>query len=82
MIILIAATGNAALGIKDIVDNPAMAPLAILGMLGTGKLKTADSFATVATTRRAVNPGDMAKLGAVYKRNEDSMRRVVSLCSR
>lgn len=80
MIVMIAAVGDAALTIQEIVDSPLLAPLAILGALSRGSLKTPASFATQATTRRALNPNDLSKLGSVYTRNENSLRSAVKTC--
>lgn len=80
MIVMIAAVGEAALTIQDIVDNPLLAPLAILNGLSRGTLKTPTAFATQATTRRALNSNDLSKLGPVYTRNEDSLRMAVKTC--
>lgn len=82
MIIMIAAVGEGALTMQDIIAQPSLAPLFLLDMLSKGRLRTSADFAEHAVKRRAIGTTDLGKLGPVYKRFEDKMRATVTLCGR
>ena len=82
MIIMIAAVGEGALTMQDIIAQPSLAPLFLLEMLGKGRLRTSADFAEHAAKRRAISGTELGKLGPIYKRFEDKMRGTITLCSR
>ncbi|MCJ1307285.1 hypothetical protein MMC25_000931 [Agyrium rufum] len=77
---LIGDVGNAGLTIVDIIDDPTLAPLAIMGLLMGGGSRTEDGFSNMANLRRAAKPEDLAKIGTVFKKNDDDLQNLVKAC--
>jgi hypothetical protein len=74
--------GNTALGVYDIVknkDNPGMAVLnMLLGAVGgRGKSRSGENYSNAASKRRELGVEDVGKFGAVFKRNDDGLRKVI-----
>ncbi|KAI1874191.1 uncharacterized protein JN550_002770 [Neoarthrinium moseri] len=86
VLFIVGELGAAALTIKDIVDNPDMAPLAILGMLagfgGKGIRRSPDDFAEMAKAKRLMNADDVSKAGDIFKKNNDKISNMVNTCIR
>ncbi|KAF2826309.1 glycoside hydrolase [Ophiobolus disseminans] len=82
LIAIAGIAGNAALGIQDIVENPEMAPLAILGMLTGGRLKSPKEFTDAAAFRRAMSGENIASLGSNFAKQDAMIQKIVRSCSR
>lgn len=82
MIIMIAAAGETALTMQEMIAQPSLAPLFLLEMLGRGKLRTPGDFAEHAVRRRALGATDVGKLGPVYRGFENKLQGTISLCGR
>lgn len=76
---VISEAGNAALSIVDIVQHPAMAPMAIMGLLG-GLSRTESEFSQLAGVRRDLKTYDVSKLGSVFKAKDTQLQTIVSRC--
>jgi chitinase len=82
LIAIAGIAGNAALGIQDIVENPEMAPLAILGMLTGGRLKSPKEFKDAAAFRRAMTGNNIASLGESFAKQDGMIQKIVKTCDR
>jgi chitinase len=82
LIAIAGIAGNAALGIQDIVENPEMAPLAILGMLTGGRLKLPKEFKDAAAFRRAMTGNNIASLGESFAKQDGMIQKIVKTCDR
>jgi hypothetical protein len=69
--------GNDVLSVVDIIDDPTSAPLAILGMLMTPAARDPEQFAPAAVERRAMSADKIAKLGNLFKENDDAFQSIV-----
>ncbi|KEZ43433.1 hypothetical protein SAPIO_CDS4614 [Scedosporium apiospermum] len=79
--ILIGAAGDAGLMGVDLVQNPEAAPMAALGMLLMGGgARSAKRVAELAEAKKAMGGDDLAKLGAVFKANEDKLQAILNVC--
>ncbi|KAK4503318.1 hypothetical protein PRZ48_006746 [Zasmidium cellare] len=78
MATVIADAGNVALGVYDVVNDPANAPLAIASILLGGALAARDGSAWLkaATARRAMNQDAVMKLGTAISTNLGKVDRV------
>jgi hypothetical protein len=81
-IALAGLAGEAALTIIDVIENPAMAPVAIAGMLTAGRLSTGKQYKDAAPARRQMSSNDMGKLGDSFKRNDATVQRIMGVCHR
>ncbi|KAH7077168.1 hypothetical protein FB567DRAFT_608132 [Paraphoma chrysanthemicola] len=82
---LIAIAGisdNAALCLQDIVENAAMAPLAILGLLSGGRLKAPKEFKDAAAFIRTMSGENIASLGTNFAKQDAMIQKIVRSCSR
>lgn len=78
--------GNIGLTVVDVIDNPTMAPLSVLGLLAgglytgsAGRLTGAD-FEHIASVREGIT-GDVAKgLGKGFARNDEVLQRIFKTC--
>ncbi|KAL2807808.1 hypothetical protein BJX63DRAFT_425114 [Aspergillus granulosus] len=82
MISMAGLVGEAGLALVDIIDDPTMAPLAIFGVLSEGKLRTPKSYKDAADNRRLMTSEDLGKLGEVFKKNDDALQDILSVCTR
>jgi chitinase len=82
LIAIAGIAGNTALGIQDIVENPEMAPLAILGMLTGGRLKSPKEFKEAASFRRAMSADNIAAMGANFAKQDAMIQKIVRSCAR
>lgn len=84
--LLIGFVGDAALTAVSVVDDPMMAPIAALGMfvgLGGGAARTPGRVAEIAKGQRAMRAsGIVAKMGDLFKRNDDILQKVANVCRR
>jgi chitinase len=79
--------GNAALDIYDTVKNPDSAVINILGMLiGVGAIARAErsgkGIGDVAQIRRGMTADNIAKLGSMFKKNDDTLQGIIKVCRR
>ncbi|EEP76245.1 conserved hypothetical protein [Uncinocarpus reesii 1704] len=75
--------GDAALTLKDIVENKELAPLAILDLLAGGKLRGPKSYRDAADVRRSMSAKDLSKMGDVFKMHDDLLQNILTKsCSR
>lgn len=74
--------GNAALSIRDIVENPEMAPLAILDLLTAGRLKTPKDFLDASAFRRAMKGDDIKSLGETFAKQDEMVQKIVKACKK
>jgi len=70
------------LTIIDIVENPAAAPMAILGLLLGGRMRSPKGFADMAGKKRRMNASDLAKMGPTFNRHDDTLQRILQTCGR
>ncbi|KAJ3497849.1 hypothetical protein NLG97_g1580 [Lecanicillium saksenae] len=82
--LIIAEAGNAALTIKDIVDDPTSAPFAILGFIvgagaggGGSRLTKAESLGEAAGVRGALKAEDLAKFPARFRELDGQVQKIV-----
>ncbi|MCJ1314683.1 hypothetical protein MMC25_008365, partial [Agyrium rufum] len=80
VIALIGDVGNVGLTIVDVIDDPELAPIAILDLLMGGGSRTEEGFSTMADLRRAAKPEDLEKVGPVFKKNNDDLQSIVKAC--
>lgn len=71
---------NAGLTIKEVIENPEMAPFAILELLTAGRLKTPKQYLDAANFRRAMQPSDIASLGENFAKQDGMIQKIVSAC--
>ncbi|KAJ4376059.1 hypothetical protein N0V83_001340 [Neocucurbitaria cava] len=82
IIALAGLAANAGLTIKDVIDNPEMAPLAILELLTGGKLKSPKEFLSAANFRRAMKGDDIAALGETFVKQDAMIQKIVKACAK
>jgi chitinase len=80
--VLVGIAGNVALGIQDIVENPGMAPMTIVGMLGGSHLKSPKNFKDAADYRRVMSTNGVAKLGSNFAKQDVMIQKIVRSCSK
>jgi hypothetical protein len=84
--LIIGEAGNAALSIVDIVNNPASAPFAILGMLvgaagiRGGKVSSRDAFKQAAGARTALTDDAMKAFSAEFRAKDAMIQKIVKSC--
>ncbi|OBT71633.1 hypothetical protein VF21_09708 [Pseudogymnoascus sp. 05NY08] len=74
---VVSGVGNAALSISDIVHDPTSAPMAIMGLLSGGTMRTESEFSRLASLRRGLQASVITKMGAVFKKNDDDLQSIV-----
>jgi hypothetical protein len=81
---LLEVAGNAALTAYDIVDDPASAPFAILGLLvggfGTGARSEKDAFGEAGKARKGLSRSDIANMGETFAKNDAKVQQVINAC--
>ncbi|KAM0325563.1 hypothetical protein ACHAQA_007550 [Verticillium albo-atrum] len=80
MIAMAGLTANAAFSIADIVDDPANAAMAIMGLLSAGRVRKPRDFISLGTARRAQTKAGVSKMGATFKKHDDSLQKVLGNC--
>jgi hypothetical protein len=79
---LIGAAGNAGLVVYDIIQDPLMAPMAILGSLAGGVGRSGRDVKKLADAKRSMKAEDIAKLGDVFKRNDKVVENLINFCKK
>ncbi|KAL3480972.1 hypothetical protein BJX99DRAFT_253957 [Aspergillus californicus] len=74
--------GEAGLALVDIINDPLMAPLAIMDMLSRRNLRGPDAYRDAANSRRQMSSEDLGKLGDVFKRHDDLLQDTLKTCAR
>lgn len=82
IVALAGIAANGGLAIQDIIDNPEMAPLAIMGMLTGGRLRTPKDYSEAVKYRKAMNPTDFATLGERFAKQDSMIQDIVKACKR
>ena len=83
IITILGATGNAALDIYTIIDDPQNAPLAIMGLVfAPAALADVATITKAANIRRGMKDGDIAKLGTKLSGRMKSIKKVTGTCVR
>ncbi|OBT89627.1 hypothetical protein VE02_01780 [Pseudogymnoascus sp. 03VT05] len=77
---IVSGVGNAALSISDIVHDPTSVPMAIMGLLSGGALRTESEFSRLGSLRRGLEASVITKMGAVFKKNDDELQSIVKAC--
>ncbi|CAN9372976.1 unnamed protein product [Alternaria alternata] len=80
MIAMAGMIGNAAFTIADVVANPENAAMAIMGLLSAGRVRKPRDFAELGAARRAQTKFDVSKMGATFKKHDDSLQKVLGNC--
>lgn len=80
--LIISEVGNAALTIADIVDDPASAPFAILGLIagvggGTSKVSKVEAISEASAARGLMKADDLAKFPARFKELDGYTQKIV-----
>ncbi len=84
---MVGQAGSAALTMVDIVNDPEMAPAAIMGMLlGTipGFGRTPKGFRELSSARRLADPKKLEKFGAIFNKWDTSLQKIIPVkaCAR
>jgi chitinase len=82
MIAMAGLIGNAAFTIADVVANPENAVMAIMGLIGAGRVRKPRDFADLGAARRAQTKYDISKMGATFKKHDDSLQKILGNCRR
>ncbi|KAL4944052.1 hypothetical protein BDV06DRAFT_220629 [Aspergillus oleicola] len=82
MIAMAGAGGTAGMALIDIINDPEMAPLAILRMLSGGRLRSAKDYRDAAKARRSMSAENLGKLGEVFKKNDDVLQYILMTCAK
>ncbi|KAJ4398161.1 Glucan endo-1,3-alpha-glucosidase agn1 [Neurospora sp. IMI 360204] len=88
IVAIVDIAGNVGLTAYDIVEDPASAPFAIMGMLmgfGAGKTlggRTEKSFAEAGLARKAMPASSVAKLGNIFVENDTKIQKLINACIR
>ncbi|KAK3948168.1 hypothetical protein QBC32DRAFT_328009 [Pseudoneurospora amorphoporcata] len=88
IVALIDIAGNVGLTAYDVVEDPASAPFAIMGMLigfGAGNLlggRSEKSFAEAGQARKAMPASSVAKLGNIFVENDSKIQKLINACIR
>lgn len=69
--VLVSTRVDIGLGIEQIVQDKASAPMAILGMLGGGLIWSEFNIGKLASTRRGFLPTNIKSMGSVFKSRDD-----------
>ncbi|CAN9331814.1 unnamed protein product [Alternaria alternata] len=80
MIAMAGMIGNAAFTVADVVANPENAAMAIMGLLSAGRVRKPRDFADLGAARRAQTKYDVSKMGATFKKHDDSLQKVLGNC--
>jgi chitinase len=77
---MVGLIGNAAFTIADVVANPENAVMAIMGLIGAGRVRKHRAFADLGAARRAQTKYDVSKMGATFKKHDDSLQKILGNC--
>ncbi|EDO64915.1 carbohydrate-binding module family 24 protein [Neurospora crassa] len=82
IVALIDIAGNVGLTAYDIVEDPASAPFAIMGMLVgfAGGGRSEKSLAEAGKARKAMPPSSVAKLGDIFVENDRKVQKIINAC--
>jgi hypothetical protein len=73
----ISTIGNVGLGIESIVSDPSSAPMALLGLLAGGKLRSDKDFEAAAAARRALTDDDLEKIGSNFQETDSKFQNTI-----
>jgi hypothetical protein len=73
----ISTIGNVGLGIESIVSDPSSAPMALLGLLAGGKLRSDKDFEAAAAARRALTDDDLEKIGSNFQETDSKFQDTI-----
>ncbi|KAI1872594.1 hypothetical protein JX265_005474 [Neoarthrinium moseri] len=89
ILLVVGDVGTVALALKDIVENPDLAPLAIMEMLvgfggggSKGIARSEEDFSTMAKIKKAMSDGDISNAGAIFKKNDDNIKALSAACGK
>lgn len=87
MLLAIDAAGNAGLSIYSIIEDPEMAPMAILGMLlgglGGGSSKQSTRYRALASSKGKMTKEAKDSMGASFKKNDPKIKSIIGkMCPR
>ncbi|KAF2261554.1 glycoside hydrolase [Lojkania enalia] len=82
VIALIGAGANAGLALQEVIENPDMAPFAIMELLTAGRLKTPKQFTDAVKFRNVMKEADIKTLGEKFVKQDALVQTIVKRCSR
>lgn len=79
---IISEVGNAALTVADMIEDPASAPFAILGLIagvggGTGKMSKEEALSKASSARGLMKADDLAKFPARFEELDGYVQKIV-----
>jgi GH18 family chitinase len=82
VIAIAGASANAGLALKDVIENPDMAPFALLDLITRGRLKSPKDFMDAVKFRKAMDASDVATLGEKFAKQDSLIQTIVKACKR
>lgn len=73
----ISTIGNLGLGIESIVSDPSSAPMALLGLLAGGKLRSDKDFEAAAAARRSLTDDDLENIGSKFQETDSKFQNTI-----
>ncbi|KAF2108717.1 hypothetical protein BDV96DRAFT_605472 [Lophiotrema nucula] len=82
LISLIGIGANAGLALQEVIENPEMAPFAIIELLTAGRLKTPKDFGDAVKFRNIMKEADVKTLGENFVKQDSMVQKIVKSCAR
>lgn len=82
MIAMTGMAGDLGLALVDIIENPEMAPMPILGLLSAGRLSGPKAYKEAADARRSMSVSDLSELGDVFKKYGGTLQNIMNFCKK
>ncbi|KAF1993329.1 glycoside hydrolase family 18 protein [Amniculicola lignicola CBS 123094] len=82
VIALIGAGANVGLTLQEVIENPDMAPFAIMELLTAGRLKTPKDYSDALKFRNFMKTSDIETLGEKFVKQDAMIQKIVNACKR
>jgi chitinase len=82
VIALIGAGANAGLTLHEVIENPEMAPFAIMELLTAGRLKAPKDYTDAVKFRTAMSKDALASLGTKFVKQDEQIQKIVRACKK
>ncbi|KAK7178764.1 chitinase [Paraphaeosphaeria sporulosa] len=82
LIAMVGAAANGGLAIQTVVEDPSMAPFAVMEALSLGRLKTPKEYFDAAKFRTVMKEKDISALGSKYVSQDAMVQKIIKTCKK
>jgi chitinase len=82
IIAMIGAGANLGFSLETVIENPEMAPFAVMDLLSLGRLRSPKDFADAAKFRSAMKDTDVAALGTKFATQDGMIQKIIRVCKK